>query len=362
MFRQMLFLVVAFCNVQMLPTIAAAQNSGSVSAADFNAKVGPINEAIDDLYGKLKDPDLNMNQAANLIEKQSELRGQINQLWSQTDEGIADSIRQLKQQRADYEQTNRRVGMESALVGSQMDLVNNVGKYSTKAEFEQNKDQMSSNWENAYGSRLKPFGDDFAAAKDDLYRRIKERYGVEPSARIGVSNPYTGEAYYKYYDDKGDLLGGQWVNDAAGWQKWSNDVNASWRRLRDQKDAYDTSVNNIKDFKNLYASTKSNVDRNFGTVESQSKRVNFVGTWTGNDNVGNWLRMTLRSDGTTRYTWGKSSTSYDGAGTWNQVGSRITMRTDDGQWSHRSTITEQFKLEFIETSADGHTYTNFLSR
>jgi hypothetical protein len=341
---------------------APAQDA-RLSASDFNAQVAPLNEAIDDLYTKLKDPSLNISQAATLIDQQSTLRSQINQLWSQTDDGIAGSLRDLKQQALQYERDKRQVGMQSALVGSQIDLVNNVGKYATKAEFESNKDRMSQSWENTYGSRLKAFGEDFAAGKEDLFKRIKDYYGIDaPSARIGTSNPYTDEVYYKYYDDNGNLLGGQWADDAAGWQKWSNDVNASWRRLRDQKEAYDSNVTNINDFRDLFTSTKSNVARNLETIEAQAKRVNFVGTWAGNDNVGNWLRLTLQSDGTTRYTWGKSSTIYDGAGTWSQVGARITMRTDDGQWSHRSTITEEFKLQFIETSAEGRTFTNYLSR
>jgi len=92
------------------------------------------------------------------------------------------------------------------------------------------------------------------------------------------------------------------------------------------------------------------------------RKIDFAGRWNGNDNVGNWVRLSLYGDGSMSYAYGKTGTSYSSGGTWRQSGREITMRTNDGEWSFESRITEQFRLQFTETNANGKRFTNYLSR
>ncbi len=332
----------------------------------YNESVQPIYEEINSLRERLLDDSMSMSDAAEIVEQESSLRRKADALWESTQEEIDSSFRESRDAINAYNTSNKDLGYESALLGSRADLLNNVGKYPVKEAFEANKAQLSDEWEKNFGTRLKPFGEEFAQKKDELFRRIKEEFGTDMDAegysRIGTSNPYTGEVYYKYYDQDGNFKAGQWQDDAAGYAKWREDNNASLTRQRDLRQQLQQDSTALKQFDNQFRQNKAAGQRALSSVENGVRRINFVGQWDGRDNVGNWLKLRLNADGTTHYSWGKTSTVYSGDGTWSQSGSSITMQTNDGSWRHQSTITAQYQLQFIETGESGNTYRNYLSR
>ena len=131
-----------------------------------------------------------MDAAAKLIDQQSTLRQQADQLWSSTNAKIDAAFSQTRDAINGYNDANRDVSFQSAVVGSQIDVLNNVAKYPTRDAFEQNKAQMSQDWQNTYGNRLKPFGDDFAQRKADLHWRPllqKWKTWLSPNSKKGKS-------------------------------------------------------------------------------------------------------------------------------------------------------------------------------
>jgi len=136
-----------------------------------------------------------------------------------------------------------RVNLEGAIVGSQADVLKKVAEFRTKGDFEKNRPKFREEWEQNYGIRLKVFGPEFDELKKEVIRNMKEKYGLEMyGARIGTSNPYTGDAYYKFYDDKGQLRYAIFNQDAEGLRKWQQDLQTYWRRRRDEGLEYDKTI------------------------------------------------------------------------------------------------------------------------
>jgi hypothetical protein len=358
----------------LLPVLAFAASAGAGLAQDklaeiaraYNQGVQPIYDQIDDLRRRANDPSLSMDESARLIDQQSSLRRDADQLWKSTQGDVDSAYRRTGRAIDGYNADNRRLDFESAIVGTQIDLLKNVGNSATKEEFEQKKAQFSQQWEQTYGSRLRPFGDDFDTMKKDLFGRVKDAYGVDLEqtgySRIGTINPYTGETYYKYYGPDGNLVGGQWKDDADGWSKWRDDVAASYRRQRDLQQQLQADASDLAQSNDRLERARQATNSKLADLQNRVRRVDFAGNWQGYDNVGNWIRLRLSRDGTMRWSWGKTSTTYSSSGDWQQSGQRISMRTSDGQWRLFSTITEQFRLEFIEVNSSGGRYTEYLTR
>jgi hypothetical protein len=336
------------------------------AARRYNEGVQPIYEEIDSLRQKLGDSTMSMSDAAKIIDQQSALRGKADQLWSSTQAEIDNAYRQTREDINNYNADNRRLEYESAILGSRGDVLNNVGKYPNKEAFETNKPNLSADWEKNYGSRLKPFGEEWAKQKEEFFARYKEKYGVDLNAegysRIGSVNPYTGQVNYKYYGPDGNLIAAQWKNDAEGYEKAQQDFDAARSRQQERQTALKADEASLKKFDSEFQQSRASGQQGLASLEKSVRRIDFAGLWRGRDNVGNWLVLRLNRDGTTHYSWGKSATEYSNSGTWQQTGSRITMQTDDGEWRHQSTITTQNQLEFIEIHADGRRYTNYLTR
>ncbi|MBX9624062.1 MAG: hypothetical protein K2X82_09660 [Gemmataceae bacterium] len=336
-------------------------------ARDYNTKAQGIQDQVDSLYKKLDNPNLSMSDAAAIIDKQSGLRLQADATWAESQKAIDQSFSYKRQEINDYNRANQELDFQSAIAGSQIGLVNNVAKYPEKAMFEANKEAMSKEWEQTYGSRLKPFGEEWAAKKEEMFKSLKENNGIDLAkdgyGRIGTYNPYTGETYYKYYDKDGNLLKFQWQNDAKGWEKWQEDSRTYWRRQRQQQDQLQRDAAQLMKDNGTLNSTQKALSGGMTKFENAAKRVNFAGNWNGGDNVGNTVRLTLGRGGSMSYYFGGTDrpTTYDG--TWTQTGRQITAQTSDGAWTLKSTINDQFRLEFNAIrNSDGKTFYDSLRR
>ena len=163
----------AFSLLLVFAATASGQSSPEALARYYNSRIGAINDKIDDLRSQLNNPDLNMQQAARIVDQQSAIRRQADKLWKSTQGGVDDAYDQMRGAINKYNVDNRRLEFQSAIVSSQVDMLNNVARNPNKDDFDQNRDQMARDWEARYGSRLKPFGEDFAQRKDELFARIK---------------------------------------------------------------------------------------------------------------------------------------------------------------------------------------------
>ncbi len=312
-------------------------------ARGYNQGVQPIYERIDELRRKANDSSLTMNEAARLVDQQSALRREADQLWSATQGDVTAVYRRTGDAINRYNAETRRLDFESSIVGSQIDLLNNVGKYPSRGQFDQNKDALSQQWEQTYGSRLRPFGDEFAQRKAELFGQVKDRYGVDLEqtgySRIGTINPYTGETYYKYYGPEGNLVAGQWKDDANGWNKWREDVNTSWRRQRDQQQQLQRESVELGQINNQLEKSRNTVSNSLSLLRSEVRRVEFTGRWSGvleravgdERNEGNRTTLFLYSDGTFKGTEYGSGAPSPMTGTWRQSG-RVLYTSYNQSW------------------------------
>lgn len=246
------FTLGCLCVMQLSAASTVAQERIIYVADEYNKSVQPIYDEIDSLRSKLNDGNLSISEAAKIIEQQSVLRRKVDALWASTQSRIDKSYRDTRDAIVKYNLDNRQLEFDSAIAGSIADGLNNVAQFPTKEAFGANKVRMAAAWDQNYGARLKPFGEEFAKKKADFFSRYKQKYGVDLNtagySRIGEINPYTGEVYYKYYGTDGKLIAGQWQDDAQGYQKWKEDADAFRRRQLDIKEQLQRDTTVLRQF------------------------------------------------------------------------------------------------------------------
>jgi hypothetical protein len=354
-----------------LPAGARAQYSPKRTeqiAREYNQAVTSINDRIDELRGKANDPNLSMSGAARLIDQQSELRRQADRLWSNAQSDVTGAFRKTGEAIDRYNAENRRLDFQSAIAGSQIDLLNNVAQNPTREQFDQKKDELSRQWEQTYGSRLKPFGDDFAQEKASLFKRVKDAYSIDLNqtgySRIGTINPYTGETYYKYYGPDGNLVAGQWKDDANGWSKWREDVNTSIRRQRDWGQQLERESADLNRFNGQLEQNRAATQGQLSSLETQVRHVDFSGKWSGRDSDGDTIQLSLYADGTMLYVERLRS---DGSvtrnwGSWEQNGRAIYMGNNAGDMKWSGRVLSNRQLEISGRNSYGKRWVDYLSR
>jgi hypothetical protein len=127
----------------------------------------------------------------------------------------------------------------STVVGSaNMDFLNNVAKNPTRADFERSRQQMSQEWQSKYGDAMKSMPTEQDKINDGFKRYFPDGK-TDGYQRIGVHNPYTGDYWVRFYDDKDK--GGRakfevWSDGYEGWKRWQDDVATYWRRRASERD------------------------------------------------------------------------------------------------------------------------------
>lgn len=261
--------------VLAIPSVGVGQEHDARSsdelAADYVKGVLGIQDELDSLGKELKNPNLRMNDAAKIIDRRSALQGRADDLFNSAQRKINDSFRQTRDSIIEYNNRNKLLDFTSAAVGSTGDVLNNLPKYPRKAEFEKNIDQMSRAWEKNYGTRLKPFDEEFAQKKEELFNKVRKETGIDLSAegfRIGTSNPYTGVAYYRYFDGNGDLKGAVYNKEADTYERVKKDFEAQWRRQIDLKAQLEKQATTLMQSQERISESSNSLRSRMSSVEA----------------------------------------------------------------------------------------------
>jgi hypothetical protein len=177
------------------------------------------------------------------------------QAYGQGDEGSNADFQQLK---AQADSLNRQLTTTTPLSPDQRDnLIRQIQVVYGKMDAIQlgnfNRGGTAANSYNQSVDRLAGTRDKLAAQtdyfnnvtslrkRDDLYQWLaagRDRWNSQNGAtgRIGIVNPYDGSSYYRYYDDKGNLIQNLVKGDYKLLQQARDDWNQSFKRA---KDVYD---------------------------------------------------------------------------------------------------------------------------
>lgn len=312
-------------------------------ARSYNDGATTVQDQIDEIRKQLEKPNLSMADAAKLIGQQSALRARANALWDKTQMEIDDSFKATRNSIVDYNAKNQRLGIDSAVVSSEIDKINNVAKYPTREEFEKNKARMSQDWDQNYGSRLKPLGQQFAEDREQIFKDYNDKYGIdlktEGYSRIGEYNPYTGQFYYKYYDKDGNRVPwAQYTKDLEGLEKFRQDVETYRRRQADQKAQLEKQATGLTQLQDKVDNSRKTLRP---VMESQRDRLataQVVGSWKGVSVQGTSklnIDLVFKADGTVT---NRAENGQTGNGKWTRAGDTITVT-----WSTGAKVSWQMK-------------------
>ncbi|MFN0195335.1 MAG: OmpH family outer membrane protein [Planctomycetaceae bacterium] len=258
-------------------------------AKEYNKQVEPLQEEIDSLRKMLDNAELTLDEKKGLIDQQTELQKKADELWNNSQSAIDGAFRQKRDDIVNFNDETKSLQFESAVVGSKMDVLNNIVKYPNKSDFDKNLPEMSKAWQQQYGERLKPFGEEFAKQKEEIFKRVQETYGIDMRKdgydRIGTSNPYDNKAYYKYYNKDGKPTWVQWQNDADGWKKYQEDVEAIRRRKLDDRKNLKKDSKLLKELNNLFFDARDNTNVRIASLGDDIRgfkvpgEFNILGVW-----------------------------------------------------------------------------------
>jgi hypothetical protein len=134
---------------------------------------------------------------------------------------------------------NRQIKEHKAsnlIAGSNMDFLNNLARNPKRQDFEANKQKMASDWDGKYGPEMKRLTSDEAKNIGQGFKKWFPEGQQTGYSRIGVHNPYTGDYYVKFYDEKGNWKFSAWKEGYEGWSRYREDSNTYSRRLSWERD------------------------------------------------------------------------------------------------------------------------------
>jgi hypothetical protein len=248
-------------------------------ARSYNEKIQKLQDQYDALRNQFVSAKPGSNEIGRIQEEMSAISRQMEGLWDDTMSAQKAAFRKTRDDIVRFNESNQKLTYSTAILDPLDGFFGNLRQFPTLGDFEKNKEQMSQEWDRKYAPRLKPFGEEFAQRKEELFREVKEAYKIDLKAvgyaRIGTSNPYENNAYYRYYDPTGKLWMGVWTDAAKSLQKWQKDSEASSRRQRDQKSRLENERRDFlklqRDFMDSRNSLRSNVRGMLAEVE-QARR------------------------------------------------------------------------------------------
>jgi hypothetical protein len=332
--------------VLAIPLPIFAQGDKPKSADDFAKSYSQQMQGLQEQAEALRKQFVSAKPGSPEIEKiydrMSAVSKQMDRLWDSTEAAQKAAFRKKRDEIVSFNDANKRLEYSTAILGSQDNLLENVRQNPNQGDFEKKKDQMSQEWERKYGSRLKPFGDEFDERKEELFKQVKDAYGIDLKtqgyARIGTSNPYENNAYYRYYDKDGKLRLGVWTDAAKSLEKWQKDNEASNRRQRDQKEQLDKQRTELlgfqRDFKASRDSIRSSVQEQIAAVQKARKGAGDLAgtTWVSRSSDGQSDRWSFQTGGNLAFQNLKIA-SDNGTGSWSVSGDTISLRTGAATWS-----------------------------
>jgi hypothetical protein len=285
---------------------------------DLHHRANALVEQQDPLVDKMNKLGTNTAEYKQLQAKFDEIQRKVDALRSESTKIFENYISEANKKAETFNKDAKNLGEASSLLSSQKDFLENVAKYSTKQSLEKDKQKLADSWDKNYKNRLQAFGPQFEEKKNELFRILGSKNN-DYTRRIGISNPYTGEAYYRYYDKEGKLLGAVWNGDADLWDRVRDDFDNYRQRMVRSKQAYEQEVTVFKKQQaGLLAMTKKLSTDNKRAQETLEAKMgplsapegsNIIGTWTAKG----YFTYTFYENGSMRV---KPSTSAIGEGSW----------------------------------------------
>ncbi|MCA9178270.1 MAG: hypothetical protein KDB14_27595 [Planctomycetales bacterium] len=138
-----------------------------------------------------------------------------------------------------YDYGGMDLGLVTDLGKSIAEGLENVARNPTRAQFDAKRQQFAGEWQRKYGDTLGSRDSEFAEKREKMLKWYKEKFGKDLKEqgyqRLGVVNPYSGEYFYRYYEDEkngGKALYGIWKEDALTYNAFREWQVQGVRRMR----------------------------------------------------------------------------------------------------------------------------------
>ena len=156
---------------------------------------------------------------------------------------------QAHQEILQFNESARRLEFEVAVIGSHLDLLNNLGTYPVRAEFEGEVKRLKEEWDRSYGIPLGAFGADFESIRADVISRVRQSYSIDLEAegyrRGGQANPYAPGKFAKFFATDGMLAPDEWEKDAQNWRKYRKTTEVLLKRQQDRRAALQATADRL---------------------------------------------------------------------------------------------------------------------
>jgi hypothetical protein len=264
---------VAGLTLAMLSTGTATAQDQTVDeiAATFEKKLGLIETDLDDLKTRLEEPNLPKNQLQVIRNLKANLSRRAETLWQGTLDQIQPMFEKTREEILKFNEGARPLEFEAVVIGSYVDLLNNLGTFSTRTEFDQNVARFKKDWENNYGAHLRTFGADFDQERLAVFSKVKATYSIDLAAlgygRGGLPNPYVPAVFEKFFDrDNGSLIVKNWETEAKNWGKYRNAVETFRHRQQERRQVLEATSKGLIKLRNRILDARKKVGRDLQSL------------------------------------------------------------------------------------------------
>ncbi len=254
----------------------------------------------------------------------------------------------------------RRFRGLNSFVASNLDFLDRVAAHPTKADFEQNREAYARGWEVFFGREFKR---ERLAESEQHVRDALKPYLPDAKAAYaphGMTNPFAGDYYARFFDETGDLRRDVWTAGAEAWKKYQADAKGMAERLRARGAEIEKKAQALDQQFTAYEAKVKAFEAVVGKASDKVNRADLVGTWKGHLTQGaNQVGVTLKieADGTIMNT---AENGLSGRGTWRRsgdtlmvvwaTGERANWTLKDGKLSGGGTTGrgEKWSIEFAK--------------
>ena len=232
----------------------------------------------------------------------------------------------------------RRFRGVNSFVASNLDFLDRVAAHPTRGDFETMREAYARSWDASYGQEFKRYRLDDGPVVRDAVKPYLADAGKGGYESPGVGNPYTGDYYRRFFDEKGDVVPAVWNAGLAGWKKYQADTKGMADRLRGRGAEIEQKAQSLdQQFAASEAKAKA-FETVVGKANDKVNRADLVGTWKGelvqgSNKIG--VTLTIEADGKITNT---ADNGQAGRGTWTRSGERLSAR-----WATGEVVTWTFK-------------------
>jgi hypothetical protein len=180
-------------------------------------------------------------------------------------------LRQTRDEILAHNQRNRLLAYESVLIGSYVDLFNNLGTYPSKAQFERNSDELARQWDLHYRARLDAFDANYSPERAAAMRRAREQFHIElPRGADGlptVSNPYNAPRDGSFFGPDGVIDRDRWQAASAPWKEYWQDVHSAVRQQTEKRDVLRKAAADLNGLRKRLAAARVEITGRLNALE-----------------------------------------------------------------------------------------------